>query len=120
MRLGIRSGADAQWANAFVHMDLGGLNVWKETADGLGHSNFITGAGGFAQNVINGYAGGDLQLCKCVVVGSCCDNRRQLCSCLQRLPACPTSRRGSATLEWAARSLNVLCVWHGCRSGHAE
>merc|ERR1712070_744465 len=33
-----------------------GFNVWKESTSGL-HLNFITGAGGFIQNIFNGYAG---------------------------------------------------------------
>jgi hypothetical protein len=35
-------------------MDIGSFNVWKEKSDGSGHSNFITGAGGFLQNVSRG------------------------------------------------------------------
>jgi len=58
LALGERAAADAQWQAAFAHQDLGpgGFNVWREELDG-GHSNFITGAGGFLQNVVNGYAG---------------------------------------------------------------
>lgn len=33
-----------------------GFGVWKETKDG-GNTNFITGAGGWLQNIIYGYAG---------------------------------------------------------------
>ena len=32
------------------------FNVWKEEAETGEHLNFITGAGGFIQNMINGYA----------------------------------------------------------------
>jgi hypothetical protein len=40
-------------------MDLGGFYVWKEKAfpGDFGHLNFITGAGGFLQNWLFGYAG---------------------------------------------------------------
>ena len=31
--------------------------VWNEQADGKGAANFITGAGGFLQNILAGYAG---------------------------------------------------------------
>jgi trehalose/maltose hydrolase-like predicted phosphorylase len=56
LALGEREAADRQWQAAFSHMDLGGFNLWRETLTG-GHSNFITGAGGFLQNVVNGYGG---------------------------------------------------------------
>ena len=52
----LRSLADEQFRVAFAHMDQAGYNVWKETSTG-GHFNFLTGAGGFLQNVIYGYAG---------------------------------------------------------------
>eukprot|EP00041_Stephanoeca_diplocostata_P025008 m.645286 g.645286 ORF g.645286 m.645286 type:complete len:149 (+) comp22651_c0_seq7:2181-2627(+) len=53
-----RSAADAQFDIAFSHMDLSHFNVWREKnfSDG-GHKNFITGAGGYVQNYIFGYAG---------------------------------------------------------------
>ena len=58
LQLGNRTAADMQFDLAFEHMDLTGFNVWKEKSfnDG-GHLNFITGAGGFLQNFIYGYAG---------------------------------------------------------------
>lgn len=36
------------------------FNVWKERAYTGGHLNFITGAGGYLQNVLYGYAGLEL------------------------------------------------------------
>lgn len=48
--------AAAQFQLAFDHMDSTGFNIWTETPTG-GHYNFITGAGGFLQNVIYGYGG---------------------------------------------------------------
>ena len=56
--LGNRSAADSQFDLAFTHQDLGHFNVWKEKNFGnFGNLNFITGAGGYLQNFINGYAG---------------------------------------------------------------
>ena len=58
LQLGNRSAADAQFDLAFEHMDLGHFNVWKEKSFGnFGNLNFITGAGGYLQNYLNGYAG---------------------------------------------------------------
>jgi len=48
--------ADDQFQQAFEHIDLSAFYVWKEKVDG-GHFNFLTGAGGFLQNCIYGYAG---------------------------------------------------------------
>jgi hypothetical protein len=48
--------ADAQFQQAFEHIDLSSFFVWKEKVDG-GHLNFLTGAGGFLQNCVYGYAG---------------------------------------------------------------
>ena len=45
-----------QWEAAFNHMDCMNFYIFREKLSG-GHSNFITGAGGFLQNVVNGYAG---------------------------------------------------------------
>ena len=43
---------------AFTHMDLTHFNVFEERNTGnFGHLNFITGAGGYLQNVVNGYLG---------------------------------------------------------------
>lgn len=55
LALGNRQAADRQWQAAFQHQ-AAPFNVWREEPNG-GHMNFITGAGGFLQNVINGYAG---------------------------------------------------------------
>lgn len=41
---------------AFLHMDVAHFFVWKERVSG-GHLNFITGAGGFLQTFMQGYAG---------------------------------------------------------------
>jgi trehalose/maltose hydrolase-like predicted phosphorylase len=58
LELGNRSAADAQFDLAFTHIDLGYFNVWEEKNYGnFGNLNFITGAGGYLQNYINGYAG---------------------------------------------------------------
>jgi trehalose/maltose hydrolase-like predicted phosphorylase len=60
LALGNRSAADAQLRLAFEHMDLAHFHVWSEVAHGgvtSGHSNFLTGAGGYVQNIVNGYAG---------------------------------------------------------------
>ena len=58
LQLGNRSAADAQFDLAFEHMDLEHFNVWKEKSFGnFGNLNFITGAGGYLQNYVNGYAG---------------------------------------------------------------
>ena len=58
LQLGNRSAADEQFDLAFKHQDLDHFNVWKEKSFGnFGNLNFITGAGGYLQNFINGYAG---------------------------------------------------------------
>lgn len=55
---GNRSAADAQFDLAFTHMDMTTFNVWKEKNFGSGGNlNFITGAGGYLQNFVYGYAG---------------------------------------------------------------
>ena len=48
--------ADRQFEQAFAHIDTSNFFIWHETVSG-GHVNFITGAGGFLQNVIYGYFG---------------------------------------------------------------
>ena len=60
LALGNRSAADAQLRLAFDHMDLAHFHVWSEVSHGgvtSGHRNFLTGAGGYLQNIVNGYAG---------------------------------------------------------------
>jgi len=57
LALGNRTAADAQFALAFEHMDSEHFWVWKERAFTGGHLNFLTGAGGFLQNFLYGYAG---------------------------------------------------------------
>ena len=58
LEMGNRSAADAQFDLAFTHMDLKHFSVFEERNTGnFGHLNFITGAGGYLQNVINGYLG---------------------------------------------------------------
>jgi trehalose/maltose hydrolase-like predicted phosphorylase len=69
MAIGRRDMCDAQFFRAFSYQNgLAGtryanpsqynpFNVWKERASEGGHLNFLTGAGGFLQNVIQGYAG---------------------------------------------------------------
>ena len=58
LEMGNRSAADAQFDLAFTHMDLDHFNVFEEKNSGdFGHLNFITGAGGYLQNTINGYLG---------------------------------------------------------------
>ena len=58
LEMGNRTAADSQFDLAFTHMDLKHFNVFMERnyGDG-GNLNFITGAGGYLQNYINGYAG---------------------------------------------------------------
>ena len=56
LALGNTSAAASQWRAAFAHMDTDNFFVFRETLSG-GHSNFITGAGGFLQNVLFGFAG---------------------------------------------------------------
>jgi hypothetical protein len=48
--------ADQQFEVAFEHIDTNYFFVWHETVEG-GHVNFVTGAGGFLQNIIYGYGG---------------------------------------------------------------
>jgi hypothetical protein len=58
LQLGNRTAADKQFDLAFQHQDLEHFNVWKEKSFGsFGNLNFITGAGGYLQNFVNGYAG---------------------------------------------------------------
>lgn len=58
LEMGNRSAADEQFDLAFTHMDLEHFNVFTEKNTGnLGNLNFITGAGGYLQNMINGYMG---------------------------------------------------------------
>lgn len=58
LEMGNRTAADAQFDLAFTHMDLKHFNVFEEKNTGdFGHLNFITGAGGYLQNIINGYLG---------------------------------------------------------------
>lgn len=69
MGLGRRDRCDDQFIRAFAYQNgLPGtvinvttqynpFNIWKERAVEGGHVNFLTGAGGFLQNVIQGYAG---------------------------------------------------------------
>jgi hypothetical protein len=69
MAIGRRDMSDAQFFRAFSYQNgLAGtryakpaqynpFNVWKERALEGGHLNFLTGAGGFIQNVVQGYAG---------------------------------------------------------------
>jgi trehalose/maltose hydrolase-like predicted phosphorylase len=60
LRAGNRTEADAQFAQAFVHLDLAGFGVWMEKyyshGDG-GALNEISSGGAFLQNVLYGYAG---------------------------------------------------------------
>ena len=58
LEMGNRTAADSQFDLAFTHMDLKHFNVFMEKnyGDG-GNLNFITGAGGYLQNFVNGYAG---------------------------------------------------------------
>eukprot|EP00040_Diaphanoeca_grandis_P028989 m.168666 g.168666 ORF g.168666 m.168666 type:complete len:859 (-) comp31531_c1_seq2:146-2722(-) len=55
-----RVGAEQQLLLAFRHM-LGPFNVWTEldpnVAHSTGHLNFLTGAGGFLENLVFGYGG---------------------------------------------------------------
>ena len=53
LALGNASAASTQWLSAFAHMDTDCFFTFHEKLKG-GHLNFITGAGGFLQNVING------------------------------------------------------------------
>ena len=59
---GERTAAETQLAFAFDHQ-LGPYNIWTETNpkvaahNGTGNLNFLTGAGGFLENVVFGYGG---------------------------------------------------------------
>ena len=58
LEMGNRTAADSQFDLAFTHMDLKHFNVFMERNYGSGGNlNFITGAGGYLQNYVNGYAG---------------------------------------------------------------
>jgi len=59
LEMGNRTAADSQFDLAFTHMDLQHFLVFEENnrVGDYGHTNFITGAGGYLQNFINGYAG---------------------------------------------------------------
>jgi len=68
LALGNRTAADAQFARTFLYLNglpnnvvvaphYNPFNVWKEAATSGKHLNFLTGAGGFLQNIIQGYAG---------------------------------------------------------------
>ena len=56
LALGDPVAALTQWESAFAHMDCTHFCLFREELTG-GHSNFITGAGGFLQNIIQGWAG---------------------------------------------------------------
>lgn len=56
LALGNASAALGQWDAAFAHMDCEHFCLFREELTG-GHSNFITGSGGFLQNIIQGWAG---------------------------------------------------------------
>jgi trehalose/maltose hydrolase-like predicted phosphorylase len=56
LALGNASAASTQWASAFAHMDTQSFFTFHEELAG-GHLNFLTGAGGFLQNVIQGWSG---------------------------------------------------------------
>ena len=68
LALGNRTGGDSQFARTFLYLNglpdgsvtpkqYNPFNVWKEAAESGMHLNFITGAGGFLQNIFNGYGG---------------------------------------------------------------
>lgn len=56
LALGNANAALKQWNAAFQHMDCANFCVFRERLSG-GHSNFITGSGGFLQNIVQGWAG---------------------------------------------------------------
>ena len=56
LALGNPRAALTQWEAAFSHMDCDHFCLFRERISG-GHSNFITGAGGFLQNIVQGWAG---------------------------------------------------------------
>ena len=51
-----QTAALTQWEAAFAHMSCDYFCLFRESLQG-GHSNFITGAGGFLQNIVQGWAG---------------------------------------------------------------
>ena len=68
MQQGEREEGDKQFMRAFKYMNglvgtpatatqYNPFNVWKERESNGGHMNFLTGAGGFLQNIVNGYGG---------------------------------------------------------------
>ena len=72
LALGNRTGSDNQFGRAFLYLNglpstdnttrvlapqFNPFNVWKEQARDGNHLNFLTGAGGFLQNVMQGYGG---------------------------------------------------------------
>ena len=56
LALGNASAAKKQWESAFAHMDIECFYTLHEELTG-GHLNFITGAGGLLQNVVQGWSG---------------------------------------------------------------
>ena len=56
LALGNATKAKTQWDSAFAHMDTQCFFTFHEMLRG-GHLNFITGAGGFLQNVMQGFSG---------------------------------------------------------------
>jgi protein-glucosylgalactosylhydroxylysine glucosidase len=66
LALGNLREAAAQWNTSFSHMQPP-FWVWRERVSG-GHSNFLTGAGGFLQNLVFGYAGLQLSTDRLIVV----------------------------------------------------
>jgi galactosylceramidase len=58
LQLGNRTAADSQFDLAFQHMDINYFYVFMEKSFGnYGNLNFLTGSGGYIQNLIFGYAG---------------------------------------------------------------
>jgi trehalose/maltose hydrolase-like predicted phosphorylase len=56
LALGNTTAALTQWEAAFSHMSCDYFCLFRERLTG-GHSNFVTGAGGFLQNIVQGWAG---------------------------------------------------------------
>lgn len=57
-KVNLKALADEQFELAFQHMDLERFGVWREKIlPDSGHLNFVTGAGGYLQNIIYGYGG---------------------------------------------------------------